>query len=58
VHFVKRVGMDYVRKRVVEDERSRKELCARLRFALAGYADPWAERAQGAERERFEAIPA
>jgi nitrite reductase (NADH) large subunit len=58
VHFVKRVGMDYVRKRVVEDERSRKELCARLRFALAGYADPWAERARGAERERFEAIPA
>jgi nitrite reductase (NADH) large subunit len=58
VHFVRRVGMDYVRKRVVEDERGRKELCARLRFALAGYADPWAERAQGAERERFEAIPA
>ena len=58
VHYVKRAGLDYVKQRVVEDAAGRKDLYARLRYALSGYADPWAERAKGADRLQFEAIPA
>ena len=58
VHYVKRVGLEYVKQRVVEDAANRKALYARLGFALAGYADPWAARARGADRLQFEAIPA
>ena len=47
VHWVARVGMDYVKKNVVEDAQNRKALYARLKFAVKDYADPWAERAQG-----------
>jgi nitrite reductase (NADH) large subunit len=47
VHWVARVGMDYVKKNVVEDAEQRKALYARLRFALNGYKDPWQERAAG-----------
>ncbi len=56
VHFVKRVGLDYVKKRVVEDAGSRQALYERLRYALSGYADPWQERARGADRAQFEAL--
>jgi nitrite reductase (NADH) large subunit len=58
VHFVKRVGLDYVKHRVVEEAQGRKELYARLRFSLQGVPDPWAERAAGAERREYEAIEA
>jgi nitrite reductase (NADH) large subunit len=56
VHYVKRVGLDYVKKRVVEDAASRQALHERLRFALSGYVDPWQERARGADRLQFEAL--
>jgi nitrite reductase (NADH) large subunit len=58
VHFVRRVGLDYVRKRVVEDAKGRKDLYARLLYAVSGYADPWAERAKGADRAHFEILTA
>ena len=45
VHYVARVGLDYVKKHVVTDGSRRAELAQRLRFALQGYVDPWAERA-------------
>jgi nitrite reductase (NADH) large subunit len=45
VHFVKRVGLDYCKQRVVGDAAGRKALYERLRFALQGVPDPWAERA-------------
>ena len=48
VHFVARVGLDYVKKRVVADAAGRKALADRLRFALQGYVDPWAERTEHA----------
>jgi nitrite reductase (NADH) large subunit len=51
VHFVKRVGLDYCRQRVVEDAESRKALCERLKFALQGVPDPWAERAAAPTRD-------
>jgi nitrite reductase (NADH) large subunit len=58
VHYVKRVGLDYVKQRVIEDASSRKALYERLRHALSGYVDPWQERARGADRPQFEALPA
>ena len=47
VHWVARVGLDYVKKRVLEDAAGRKALYARLQFALRGEKDPWEERAAG-----------
>lgn len=43
VHFVSRVGLDYVKKRVVEDAAGRKTLWENLQFALDGEPDPWFE---------------
>ncbi|MBN9461476.1 MAG: NAD(P)/FAD-dependent oxidoreductase [Burkholderiales bacterium] len=41
VHFVSRVGMDYVKRRVLEDGPGRQALWQRLQFALDGEPDPW-----------------
>lgn len=43
VHYVNRVGLDYVKKRILEDHEGRKALWARLQFALDGEPDPWFE---------------
>jgi nitrite reductase (NADH) large subunit len=43
VHYVSRVGIDYVKKKILEDEAGRKALWARLQFALEGEPDPWFE---------------
>jgi nitrite reductase (NADH) large subunit len=43
VHFVNRVGLDYVKKRILEDNEGRKALWERLQFALDGEPDPWFE---------------
>jgi nitrite reductase (NADH) large subunit len=56
VHYVKRVGLEYVKQRVVEDADNRKALYDRLLYALSGYVDPWLERAKGADRAQFEPI--
>ncbi|HEX2242405.1 MAG TPA: (2Fe-2S)-binding protein, partial [Gammaproteobacteria bacterium] len=56
VHFVARVGLDYVKKKVVEDAENRRALYQRLLFALAGEKDPWAERARGHDRREFESL--
>ncbi|MFN4238254.1 MAG: nitrite reductase large subunit NirB [Vogesella sp.] len=47
VHFLQRVGMDYIKQRVLDDAANRSELYARLKFALSFEQDPWAERYQG-----------
>jgi len=44
VHYLSRVGLDYVKARVVEDAENRRALQARLRYAVSIEADPWAER--------------
>jgi len=41
VHFVARVGLDYVKKRILEDVEGRKALWEQLQFALDGEPDPW-----------------
>ncbi len=56
VHYVARVGLDYVKRRVVDDPNNRKALYARLQYALAGEKDPWQERSEGAARHEFEML--
>jgi len=43
VHYLSRVGLDYVKQKVIEDAANRKALWERLQFALDGEPDPWAE---------------
>ncbi len=40
-HYLARVGMDHVKKAVIEDAPRRKELYERLLYSLQGYEDPW-----------------
>lgn len=52
--WVERVGLAYVRQRVVEDESGRKILAARFRYSQQfAQVDPWAERAKGVDRHEF-----
>jgi len=43
VHYVGRVGLDYVKKRILDDAVGRKALWERLKFSLEGEPDPWFE---------------
>ena len=43
VHYVNRVGLDYVKKKILDDAEGRKALWERLQFALDGEPDPWFE---------------
>jgi nitrite reductase (NADH) large subunit len=56
VHYVQRVGLDYVKSRVVEDGDNRRALYARLLDALKDAKDPWAERVEGEKRREFEPL--
>ena len=58
VHYVQRVGLDHVKKKVVEDGESRRALYARLLDALSVEKDPWAERIAGAQQHEFEELSA
>ncbi len=58
VHYVARVGLDYIKQRVVIDGENRKALYARLQYALAGEKDPWQERAAGVAEHEFEMLEA
>ncbi len=42
VHFVARVGLDYVKQRILDDAAGRQALWAQLQHALADESDPWA----------------
>ena len=41
VHYIGRVGLDYVKKRILDDAEGRRALWERLQFALDGEPDPW-----------------
>ncbi|WP_418320768.1 nitrite reductase large subunit NirB [Piscinibacter sakaiensis] len=43
VHYVNRVGLDHVKKKILDDAEGRKALWARLQFSLDGEPDPWFE---------------
>ena len=48
VHYVGRVGLDHVKRRILEDAEGRRALWDRLQFALEGAPDPWHEAARAA----------
>ncbi len=43
VHYVNRVGLDHVKKRILDDAAGRKALWERLQYSLDGEPDPWFE---------------
>jgi nitrite reductase (NADH) large subunit len=43
VHYINRVGLDHVKKKILEDHEGRKALWERLQFSLDGEPDPWFE---------------
>jgi nitrite reductase (NADH) large subunit len=58
VHYVHRVGLDYVKAKVVDDAANRTALYERLLYALQNYQDPWVEHVQDrVKRREFEIIP-
>jgi nitrite reductase (NADH) large subunit len=59
VHYVGRVGMDHVKKKVLDDHAGRKALWERLQFSLQGEPDPWLEQDKAAvDTRQFAALSA
>ena len=59
VHYLRRVGMDHVKKKILEDDANRKALWARLQHALDGEPDPWVELAKAqVDTRQFQPIVA
>ena len=57
VHYVGRVGLDYVKKQVLENAENRAALWARLQFSLDGEPDPWHElRKARVDQRQFEPL--
>ena len=57
VHYVQRVGMDYIKTRILQDPAGRLALYERLLFALKDAPDPWKDfEAAGVDLKQFEAI--
>jgi nitrite reductase (NADH) large subunit len=56
--WVARVGMDYVKKHVVEDAENRRRLYTRFLYSQKfAQDDPWAERAAGGDAHEFTKLP-
>ena len=57
VHYVGRVGLDHVKKLVLDDPANRAALWARLQFALDGEPDPWHQMAEArVDKRQFELL--
>ena len=57
VHWIERVGLEYVKQRVLEDAEGRKAAYERLLYALQGATNPWSDRVEKrAEHKEFETI--
>jgi nitrite reductase (NADH) large subunit len=57
VHYVSRVGLDYVKKKILDDHEDRRRLWENLQFALDGEPDPWFELNKAAvDTRQFEAL--
>jgi nitrite reductase (NADH) large subunit len=57
VHWLERVGLEYVKQRILEDVEGRKAAYERLLYTLQGSVDPWAERVKNREKHKeFEII--
>lgn len=58
MHYLQRVGMDHIKRAVVEDPQRRKALNERLQFSLSFEQDPWKERLQQPLlKKEFDLIP-
>ena len=58
VHYVNRVGLDHVKKRILEDAEGRKALWEQLQFALEGEPDPWFDLKEASvDTRQFAALP-
>ena len=58
VHYLQRVGMEHIKKAVLEDPARRQALNERLQFSLSFEQDPWKERLeQPLLKKEFEVIP-
>jgi nitrite reductase (NADH) large subunit len=53
VHYMARVGLDYIKQKVVEDAANRKALYERLLYSLEGLPDPWAARIGGMQKHEY-----
>ena len=59
VHYIGRVGLDHVKKKVLADAEGRKALWERLQFTLDGEPDPWFEQQKASvDVRQFEKINA
>ncbi|MBZ9666939.1 nitrite reductase large subunit NirB [Pseudomonas sp. LMG 31766] len=57
VHYMQRVGMEHIKKAVLEDDANRKALAARLHYALSFEQDPWKERIETPQlKKEFDTI--
>ena len=52
VHYIARVGLDYVKKKILDDAEGRRALWERLQFSLADEPDPWFELSRAHVDER------
>jgi len=51
--WIERVGLDFIKQRIVDDEVGREALTSRFLYSQSfSQEDPWAQRAAGAEREQ------
>jgi len=58
VHYLARVGMEYIKQKIVNDAESRKALYERLLFDLKDAPDPWKEfERAGVDVRQFKTIP-
>ena len=53
VHYIARVGLDYVKRKIVEDAANRSALYERLLYALEGLPDPWQARIKGQHEREY-----
>jgi nitrite reductase (NADH) large subunit len=60
VHWIARVGLDGIKKRILDDAENRRALWERLQFALDGEPDPWFDfdKASVDQRQFIPLIPA
>jgi nitrite reductase (NADH) large subunit len=57
LHYVNRVGLDYVKKKILDDAAGRKALWERLQFSLDGEPDPWFEHEKASvDTRQFEPV--
>ncbi|WP_338849771.1 nitrite reductase large subunit NirB [Massilia sp. W12] len=57
VHYLARVGLEFIKQQVVQDAANRAALYARLLYALEGAADPWLQPEQaGVDLRQFNSL--